>query len=179
VDNAPHIFEIHSLAQHNRGDPFIYIRKWILPPPTTRPRKASDKNYVTLQTGHFGFFEPVPYTYEALFPEGAAVHRVILQGDLKNLDGTGTTSDHPLRQMLKKTYFRYILLTSLSYRPTIPDTLFRPATCRIHVYPRLSLPPQYNLYTVQKLQQCTRRNALPYYFFLSGWGCHRSTLSTS
>ena len=148
VNNSQFIIEIHALTSHSLGDPFIYIRKWELPPSTKRPRTSTAINYVVLHTkSSFGFFEPSPYTYDELFPPLATIQRVYLQGDLKHVTGLPIHKKDPQRIGHPKQYVRCILLTIPSSHPYTPDTLHTAADCRTYLFPRLNLTSPYNIYT--------------------------------
>jgi len=144
-----HIFEIHSLSKHSPGDPFIHVRWWVIPTPTSKPRAASSANHVVLEDTGFGYFDPNPYTYDELFPPGTVLHRVILEADLNNLDGTPLPKTHRLRRAHPNKYIRLTHGEYESHRPMIPDSLLTTTNdLTWHLGPAAELPPcTYTTYT--------------------------------
>jgi len=117
------IFEIHSLAEHNPGEPFIYIRRWSHPQTARYPRAASDVDYVVLDSTGYAYFDPKPYSYTQLFPPNTTLHRVILQADMADAHGNLLLSRDKRRKDHPATYIRIILHRYHSPFPTVHDSL--------------------------------------------------------
>jgi hypothetical protein len=146
--NSSIIIEIHSLAVHSPGAPFIYIRKWMYPQLTSLPRSASAADYVVLATPGHSFFEPRPYTYDDIFPPDVAFQRVILQSDMNDFDGKPLPSNDPRRVHHPGCFIRLILFSYSSSPPILPDGIHGRPACYLPLLPPLQLDPEvYNIFT--------------------------------
>ena len=137
------MFEIHSLKQHNPGEPFIHVRWWVIPTLTSKPRTASTAKHAVLHDTGFGYFDPTPYAYDQLFPPMRTPHRMILEADLNDLTGVPLPKTHKLRLAHPHQYIRLIHGEYKSHRPMIPDSLFlttKPDQ-HWHLGPAADLPP--------------------------------------